>query len=475
MIFSSLLITTTALLAQQSSHWSVDTVHPGDGQIMHDVLITINNGKITAVAQGADADDSQHVVDAHMTPGLIDAYSYMGVDGATLEESRESTASIKLAHSLQFDAPAFSYALSEGVTAAYLSPASMNVIGGLGCMVKTHGGQVASLFGEAGSAARMLNDGAALKITLGGDPSMGNHTGSGKWTTSFTARRPNTRMGTVWVVRREFYRALDYVELRDKGQVAFNADLEVLAAALSGDMQVRVQARESHDVETALRLQEEFGWPRMLIEEATSAHKIAKMVARENVSIVTGPAFDSASRAIARGPSQAELRYAAEPGQICCEDYHAPGEEHINESGKLEWSEFALSLLPAVVPRYEAAPGLARGRRSEAAGSTPALPALLAAAGVKFAMGSAEAHDSPLTESSLIYQARRAVRWGLDENVALSLITAVPAQLCGFGNSLGQIKAGFDADLVLWSGNPLDPTSTPLVVIVDGQIVADNR
>ncbi|MDP6963544.1 MAG: amidohydrolase family protein [Planctomycetota bacterium] len=475
MILNTLLLASSALLSQQASQWAVDTVHLGDGQVLHDVLISINDGKITAVAEGAVADDAQSIAGAHLTPGLIDAYSYMGVDGATLEESRESTASIKLSSSLKFDAPSFSYALDEGVTSAYLSPASRNVIGGLGCVVKTHGGKVASLFGETGSAARMLNDAAALKITLGGDPSMGNHTGSGKWTTRFTARRPTTRMGTVWVVRREFYRALEYSKLRDKGQVAFDGDLEVLTAALSGDLLVRVQAREAHDVETALRLQEEFGWPRMVIEEATKSHKISSMIAREGVPVVTGPAYDSASRAIANGPSAAELAYAAEPGQICCEDYHAPGEEHVNESGKLELNDFALSLLPVVAPRYEAAPGLARGRRSEASGSTPALPALLADANVKFAMGSAESHDSPLTEASLIYQARRAVRWGLDESVALTLITSVPAKLCGYGKSLGQIKAGFDADLVLWSGDPLDPTSIPLVVIVDGQVVVDNR
>ena len=473
MIFSSLLITTTALLMQQSQ-WTVDTVHLGDGQVMRDVLVTINDGKITAVTQGA-GDASQSIAGAHMTPGLVDAYSYMGVDGATLEESRESTASLKLSNSLQFDAPAFGYALSEGVTAAYVSPASMNVIGGLGCMVKTHGGQAASLFSEEGDAARLLDDSAALKVTLGGDPSRGNQTGSGKWTTSYTARRPNTRMGTVWVVRREFYRALEYVELRDSGQVAYSADLEVLAAALRGDLLVRVQAREAHDAETALRLQEEFGWPRMVIEEATNTHKISKMIAREHVAVVTGPAYDSSSRAIARGPSSAELAFAAEPGQICCEDYHAPGEEHLNESGKLELSDFALSMLVVVAPRYEAAPGLSRGRRSEASGSTPALPALLSEAGVKFAMGSAEAHDSVLTESSLIYQARRAVRWGLDKDIALSLITSVPAQICGRGDSLGRIKAGFDADLILWSGDPLDPSSIPLVVIIDGQVVADNR
>jgi|MDSW01.2.fsa_nt_gb imidazolonepropionase-like amidohydrolase len=468
------------------SQWFVDTLHVGDGAVLNNVVVAFDNGRLSQISpNSARSDDFEYVADAHMTPGLIDAYSYMGVEGNTLEESRESTASIHLSDSLIFDSPAFSFALAEGVTTAYLSPASRNVIGGLGCLVKTTGGQPASLFSN-NVVAELIEDAAALKITLGGDPSYGNTTGSGKWTTTYRARRPTTRMGTVWVVRREFYRAVEYRDLRERGQVPFNPDLEVLTRALSGDLLVRVQARESHDVETALRLQEEFGWPRMIIEEATGSHKISKMIARKGVSMVTGPAFDSAARSIARGPSSAELRLAAMPGQICCEDLHNPDEEHDEEhdgehshvdkeSGRLALNPFVLDLLPLVAPRYDAAPGLSRGRRSEAASTTPALPALLSDNGVRFAMGSAEAHDEPLTESSLIYQIRRAVHWGLDSKQALAFITSIPAQLCGIDDKLGFLKEGYDADFVLWSGDPLESTSVPLVVAVNGEVVIDNR
>jgi len=90
-------------------------------------------------------------------------------------------------------------------------------------------------------------------------------------------------------------------------------------------------------------------------------------------------------------------------------------------------------------------------------------------------MGSAEAHDEPLTESSLIYQIRRAVHWGLDSKQALAFITSIPAQLCGIDDKLGVLKEGYDADFVLWSGDPLESTSVPLVVAVNGEVVIDNR
>jgi imidazolonepropionase-like amidohydrolase len=58
---------------------------------------------------------------------------------------------------------------------------------------------------------------------------------------------------------------------------------------------------------------------------------------------------------------------------------------------------------------------------------------------------------------------------------AIASITSRPATLCGMGDQLGQISSGFDADLVLWSGDPLAADSKPLLVILDGAIVVDNR
>ena len=91
------------------------------------------------------------------------------------------------------------------------------------------------------------------------------------------------------------------------------------------------------------------------------------------------------------------------------------------------------------------------------------------------ALGSAEAHDHALTESSLIHQARNAVRWGMEPEAALQAVTSQAAELCGTADQVGKVEVGFDADLVLWSGDPLDSASRPILVILDGRIAVDNR
>ena len=105
----------------------------------------------------------------------------------------------------------------------------------------------------------------------------------------------------------------------------------------------------------------------------------------------------------------------------------------------------------------------------------PALPALLHQAGVPMAIGGAEAHDAAATEASLIHQARRAVAYGLPRDQAIASITSRAAALCGLGDRVGSVAVGMDADLVLWSGDPLEHSSRPLLVVVDGEVVVDNR
>jgi imidazolonepropionase-like amidohydrolase len=119
--------------------------------------------------------------------------------------------------------------------------------------------------------------------------------------------------------------------------------------------------------------------------------------------------------------------------------------------------------------------GLQSGRFTEGDQSTPALPALLLEAGVMMAIGGAEAHDAASTEASLIHQARRAVGYGLPREAAIPAITAHAAALCGLADQVGTVEVGRDADLVLWSGDPLEHSSRPLLVVVDGEVVVDNR
>ncbi len=64
---------------------------------------------------------------------------------------------------------------------------------------------------------------------------------------------------------------------------------------------------------------------------------------------------------------------------------------------------------------------------------------------------------------------------GISETEALRLITINPATNLHLGDRTGSIKAGKDADLVLWTGNPLSVYSQVLKTMIDGTIYFDEE
>ncbi len=484
MAFSGLATLASSVLLALAPQTAGDLVlqaeqlHLGDGQVMANAIVTIADGKIVSVTAGAE---TVTVPGAHLTPGLVDAFSLMGVTHATVEQSSE-VAHHRVADLLDLDSAAFPRALAQGVTSAYVSPDSWNVIGGLGAFVKTAGAPAASLFGKGTPSARVIDSAAAVKISLGIDPAQYNGSPRGPWTSSFSSRRPTTRMGSTWEVRRSFYEAKAYQKARATGKAEFNAQLEPLVAALEGRIPVRVQARVSNDLQTAMRFQDEFEFPRLILEEATEAWLIADYLGEHQISVVLGPAFDNSSRALLRGPAAIEsMRGAMHAEPICCEHLNEDGLPHEHEAGFDSalgiWRPRgqALDLLLLTAPPEGLADGFYRGRRNSRLKSNPAQARLLSQAGVNVVQASVEAHDTPRTESSLIHQARTAARAGLDRAEALTMITGRAAEMCGQANRLGAIRPGLDADLVLWSGDPLSETSRILLVVLDGRIVVDNR
>ena len=71
--------------------------------------------------------------------------------------------------------------------------------------------------------------------------------------------------------------------------------------------------------------------------------------------------------------------------------------------------------------------------------------------------------------------AMHAVRYGLDPKAALRALTIDPARIFGLDERIGSLEQGKDADLVVFSGNPFEPTSRVLLVMCDGRIVHDGR
>ena len=79
----------------------------------------------------------------------------------------------------------------------------------------------------------------------------------------------------------------------------------------------------------------------------------------------------------------------------------------------------------------------------------------------------------------LVHQATFAVKEGLDAVAALRSLTINPARVIGVEDRLGSIEVGKDADLVVWSGDPLDVMSRALAAYIEGRLVyrwdADTR
>jgi len=50
----------------------------------------------------------------------------------------------------------------------------------------------------------------------------------------------------------------------------------------------------------------------------------------------------------------------------------------------------------------------------------------------------------------------------------LAMITSRPAQILGLGGEIGSLASGRRADVVVWSGDPLQVTSNAELVLIDG-------
>ncbi len=73
--------------------------------------------------------------------------------------------------------------------------------------------------------------------------------------------------------------------------------------------------------------------------------------------------------------------------------------------------------------------------------------------------------------ASLRMAAAACVRAGMDTNAAWNALTSGPGSLSGGLGRVGAIAAGFDADLVLWTGHPMELTSAVERVWIDGETV----
>ena len=107
-------------------------------------------------------------------------------------------------------------------------------------------------------------------------------------------------------------------------------------------------------------------------------------------------------------------------------------------------------------------------------GARPDNAALLARAGVPlaFSVSAQGIYRSWDAGPSMREGAGLAVANGLPYQVALSAITSNAAGVIGLPAGTATIRPGAAADLVIWDGDPLEPSSAPVMVMIDGRQVS---
>ena len=443
-------------------------VHLGTGEVLEAAVIQVRDGRIVAVgkdvviAPGATVYDlSAYVV----MPGMVDGVSYAGIPGGRTanEEGREHTPSLRVAGALDGRAPELARQLRAGVTSLVVHPGSRNVIGGVACHVKVCG---------TDGSLRVADDAVALRITLGTDPATGQ--GRSGRSAGYMNRRPQSRMATIYEVREQLQRALNYRVRRSADDtVSANADYETILLALDGKISVHWQARTEKDIHAVLRVGAEFGLKRNVILEAYEADKCSSELAKAKTPVLVGPLFHPQYGGGPRAPMNPEIDaiaddHAHEHVEIClvgCEEDHehksCDDPTHVHDAS---WPRCAGHEC-CVAAGVAIAPDKSEVHRPIAAAWK------LWRSGVPCGF----ARGGDVAGSTLLDFARFAVRSGLPADRALRMLTSEPARICGIDDRVGSIAKGKDADLVVLTGDPLLPTSAIEMVLIDGRIAFDGR
>lgn len=410
---SLLAILLTALPVQQAQHpltqgeapkqnWVVvaERVYTAAGRSIKNGAVIVNGSKIGAVGPGAGEENGKYTLSVYaVTPGLIDASVRVGPGVFGVEQSREQTADMRIADSLDLYDTAWDRQVEAGVTTVLVNPQDENVIGGMSVALKTAG--------KPSLKDRTLKADAVLRGSMGSQPS-GRNSPAFQRPRSFYNRRPTTRMGVEWEWRRSFYEAA--ASKADPAR-AMPGSVELLRA-LEGKLTLSIQAWTTQDIRTAVFLKEELeqepqlgGKPRMWLDAAAEAWKEPQLLVRSKVGVVLPP---------------------------------FPPNGRTGEGSFMAWN----------------------------------VAKLLTDEGVPVAL-SAHGRTGPM--DTLGVQAGYAMQGGLEFDRALASVTSVPARFLGVEDRVGSIEVGKDADLALWNGEPFQPTSRVIGVIVDGALVLDPR
>lgn len=411
------------------------TVFLGDGRRLEPGTVVLSGGKVSAVgpADQLKIPSGATTVDARgrfVTPGLIDTHSHLGVyasphvegtaDGNEMTDP--TTPYVFSEHAFWPQDPGLSRALAGGITSLQILPGSGNVIGGRAVSFKLRPRLEAR-------AMRIPDAPFGLKMACGENP---------KRVYGTLKQQPMSRMGNITKLRQAFLKAKEYNFLQRAYESEYATWQQKYEAAKANPVGAEPPGKEPRRPDRNLGFETLADAMAGKIQVHIHCYRADEMLLMIALSKELG--FKIAS-----------FHHAVEAYKIA----DVLAKEGIGASMWADWWGFKLEAWDGIEENIAA---------------------------VSAAGGLAIVHsDSEIGIQRLNQEAAKALASGrrlgvpVNEDDAIRWVTLNPAKALGIDRRTGSLEVGKDADVVLWSANPLSIYAKADQVYIDGELAFDRQ
>jgi N-acetylglucosamine-6-phosphate deacetylase len=408
----------------------------GPAGIIQNGYVLVENGRVSAVGPMPDGElrvpegvDVVNLNGAHVTPGLIDAHSHTGTwRFGTNEAGQAVTSEVRMADTSDPDHVNWYRQLAAGVTTVNTLHGSANPIGGQAVIQKVRWG--------VPTPRGMHMDGAkpGIKFALGENVVQVN------WGERFTTRYPKTRMGVEALLRDRFTAARAYAQSwrgyfastgADPARVEMSAALARSMEKAAGDTAAGAGA-----VTSAPRRDLELD---PLVEILAGDRLVhCHSYRQDEILMLANLARDF-------GFTIGSYQHGLETYKVA----EAVKARSLGGSLFSDWWAYKVEVQDAI----------------------PHAGPILWETGVRVSFNS----DSDELARRMNTEAAKMIRYGREIGLeippedALAVVTINPAVQLGIADRVGSIEVGKDADLAVWTGDPLSGFSRCLRTFVDGR------
>ena len=427
-IFAALLVSAAAPVGAQTFAIVNGIVAKGDGsEPIPGGTVVVRNGRVVAAGAGVRVPQGAQVIDATgkwVTPGIVAGFTRLGLSEVDLsaDGSDDTTsdgpfsAAIDVTPAINPLASTIAVNRADGITRAFVAPVTgKNIFAGQGAVIDTGADMDAITaprkfqFVELGETGKQKAGGSRSSAHVLFRNALREAAELRRYAVPISAvreERPDERERPIVRDPNES-RILGPEARRSEDVLLTRFDAAALVPVLQGRQYLLVHAERASDILAVLALKRDFPSLKMVLVGASEGWTVADRIARSGVPVIASAVND----------------------------------------------------LPASFEQLAA---------------TQSNVGRMRAAGVNVSIGLIDDNDTRNIfaerqyAGNLVGLQRLPGATGVSWGEALAMITSKPAQAVGMGAELGSLAPGRRADVVIWSGDPLEGSSAAEQVYIDG-------